>query len=56
MKKMEGSVEGKKKAHFMTQSTTLSVNHGDNSDMTWACMAAKGTGILTFVNDFTAEQ
>lgn len=53
IKMMERS--GEKTAQFMTQSATLSVKNGASSVMTCARMAAKQTGTLAFVNDFTAD-
>ena len=41
---------------LMIQSTTSCVKHGGGSVMEWACMAAKGTGSLVFMDDVTPDR
>lgn len=35
--------------------TTLSLKHGGDSVIAWACIATRGTGSLLFIDDVTAD-
>ena len=46
----------KKGTAFDPKHTNPSVKHGGGSVMTWACMAANGTGSSVFIDDVTADK
>ena len=47
---------GEGKEQLVSESTTSCVKHGGGSVMEWACMAAKGTGSLVFMDDVTPDR